>query len=157
MTGDLYSTAVLFGVLTVVAIAVLGIAMIVVYHIHKKELERLTSYEINVSATIDEEIPNILDKFVANIFMEYRLKYLDMQYNGQYISDEIQKGIYKEFASICGNRLSPAMMDKLSLFWKREAIAEVVADKIYLTVVDYVVTHNAVKYDDNKTTEKTNA
>lgn len=156
MTGDLYSTAVLFGTLTVVAIAILGIAMIVVYHIHKKELERLTSYEINVTATIDEEIPNILEKFVANIFMDYRLKYLDMQYNGQYISDEIQKGIYKEFASICGNRLSPAMMDKLSLFWKREAIAEVVADKIYLTVVDYVVTHNAVKYDD-KSTEKTNA
>ena len=156
MTGDLYSTALLFGTLTVVAIVVLGVALIVVYHIHKKELERLTSYEINVGATIDEEIPNILEKFVSNIFMDYRLKYLDMQYNGKYISDDIQKGIYKEFAALCGKRLSPAMMDKLSLFWKREAIAEVVADKIYLTVVDYVVTHNAVKYDD-KPTEKTNA
>ena len=154
MTGDLYSAAVLLGILTVVAIAILGIAMIVVYHIHKRELEKLTSYEINVSTTIDEEIPNILEKFVANIFMDYRLKFLDMQYNEQYISDEIQKGIYKEFAEICGKRLSPAMMDKLSLFWKRDAIAEVLADKIYLTVVVYVAEHNSVKQT-TQNTEKT--
>ena len=156
MTGDLYFTAVLFGTLTVVAIAVLGIAMIIVYHIHKKELERLTSYEINVGAKIDEEIPNILEKFVLSIFTDYRLKFLDMQYLNQYISDEKQEEIFKEFTAICGKRLSPAMMDKLSLFWKREAIADVLADKIYLTVVDYVVAHNAVKYEDTNT-EKTNA
>ena len=161
MTGDLYSTAILFGSLTVVAIVVLGLAMIVVYHVHKKELERLTSYEINVSATIDEEIPNILEKFVNNIFTDYRLKFLDLQYMETYISDDHQQLIYKEFADICGNRMSPAMMDKLSLFWKREAIAEVLADKIYLTVVNYVAVHNSVKYDniptDKQITEKTNA
>ena len=156
MTGDLYSTALLFCALTVVVIVVLGIAMIVVYHIHKKELERLTSYEINVGATIDEEIPNILEKFVNNIFTDYRLKFLEVQYMDMYISDDHQQAIYRDFADICGKRLSPAMMDKLSLFWKREAITEVLADKIYLTVVVYVAEHNSVKQP-NQNTEKTNA
>ena len=152
-----YPIALILGIITVLAIVVVGIAVIIVYHIHKKELERLTSYEINVSAKIDEEIPNILEKYVNNIFTDYRLKFLETQYMNVYISDEYQKVIYKEFADICGKRLSPAMMDKLSLFWNRDAIAEVIADKIYLTVVIYVAEHNATKYEQQPNAQKTNA
>lgn len=130
--------------------------MIIVYHMHKKELERLTSYEINVSATIDEEIPNILEKYVQTIFTEYRVKFLDMQYQDQYISDEEQESIRRDFVEVCGRRLSPAMMDKLSLFWKREAIAEVLADKIYLIMVGYVAEHNAVKQPTQTAEKKQN-
>ena len=152
-----YPIALILGIITVLAITVVGISVIIVYHVHKKELEKLTSYEINVSAKIDEEIPNILEKYVNNIFTDYRLKFLETQYMNMYISDEHQKVIYKEFADICGKRLSPAMMDKLSLFWNRDAIAEVIADKIYLTVVIYVAEHNATKYEQQPNTQKTNA
>lgn len=124
-------------------VCVFGIVLVYYYHKHKKILEDLTKYEIDVGATIDEEIPKILELFVQSVFVDYQAKNLVKQENEYIRSDEEQR-IVKEVATLCGERISPAMVNKLSLFWNPEVIAAVIADKVYLTVVAYVAQNNAV-------------
>lgn len=124
-------------------ICAFGIILVYYYHKHKKILEDLTKYEIDVGATIDEEIPKILELFVQSVFLDYQAKNLVNQEHIYIQSDEEQK-IVKEVATLCGERISPALVNKLSLFWNPEVIAAVIADKVYLTVVAYVAQNNAV-------------
>ena len=53
----------------------------------------------------------------------------------EYITEEQESKIIDDMIDICSARLSPAMADKLSLFWRHESIGSVIADQIYLTVV----------------------
>ena len=131
-----------------VFICAFGIILIYYYHKHKKILEDLTKYEIDVGATIDEEIPKILELFVQSVFVDYQAKNLVQQ---EYIRADMEQQIIKEVATLCGERISPAMVNKLSLFWNPEVIASVIADKVYLTVVAYVAQNNAVRNEEEAT------
>jgi len=128
--------------LVCIMISVFGIVLINILHKHKKIIENLTKYEIDVGSTIDEEIPKILELFVNSVFVDYQAKNLVGE--REYINATREQEIIKEVASLCSERLSPAMVNKLSLFWNAEAIGSVIADKVYLTVVAYVAQNNAV-------------
>ena len=143
-TGGLF---VILFIIFIIFVAIAGAGFLYIYHVHKKEIERIMEYDINVNATIDEEIPKILERFVVSVFTDYQLKVLEPDENLIYISHEKEVEIIREVGAICSSRLSSAMIDKLSLFWKREAIGSVIADKIYLVVVQYVAAKNAVKND----------
>lgn len=148
-TDNLLALIIILSILTLIGITAIGISMIYVYHIHRKELEKIMNYEINIGAKIDNEIPNILETFVVSIFTDYKLKFLEADSSLLYINSEKELEILHDLGNLCSNRLSPAMVDKLSLFWKREQIAEVISDKIYLVVMQYVATFNAVKDNEN--------
>lgn len=129
-------------------ICIFGIILVYYYHKHKQILENLTRYEIDVGATIDEEIPKILELFVQSVFVDYQAKNLVQE---EYIRADREQQIVKEVATLCGERISPAMVNKLSLFWNPEVIAAVIADKVYLTVVAYVAQNNAVSNEEEAT------
>lgn len=129
-------------------ICIFGIILVYYYHKHKQILEDLTKYEIDVGATIDEEIPKILELFVQSVFVDYQAKNLVQE---EYIRADREQQIVKEVATLCGERISPAMVNKLSLFWNPEVIAAVIADKVYLTVVAYVAQNNAVSNEEEAT------
>ena len=148
-TETIYLLIITLSIITVISIIALGIAMLIVYHNHKKELEKIMNYEINIGATIDNEIPIILENYINSIFIDYRLKYIEADESLIYINNEKEIEILHEIGNICSERLSPAMVDKLSLFWNREQIAKVISDKIYLIVVQYVANFNAVKNSNN--------
>ena len=135
----------ILSIITLISIIAIGTSMVYVYHIHKKELEKIMNYEINIEAKIDNEIPNILETYVVSIFTDYKLKFLEADESLIYINGEKEIQILHDIGDLCSKRLSPAMVDKLSLFWKREHIAEVISDKIYLVVMQYVASFNAVK------------
>ena len=144
-TESILALIVILSILTLIGIVALGASMVYVYHIHKKELEKIMNYEINIGAKIDNEIPNILETYVTSIFTDYRLKFLEADESLIYINGDKEIEILHDIGTLCSERLSPAMVDKLSLFWKREQIAEVISDKIYLVVMQYVASFNAVK------------
>ena len=129
-------------------ICIFGIVLIYYYHKHKQILENLTRYEIDVGATIDEEIPKILELFVQSVFADYQAKNLVQE---EYIRADREQQIVREVATLCGERISPAMVNKLSLFWNPEVIAAVIADKVYLIVVAYVSQNNAVRNEEEAT------
>lgn len=139
-----YTLSIVLTTISLIMICAFGITLLIIYNKHKKILENLTTYEIDISATIDEEIPRILDIFVHNVFSDYRAMYLEAQDIG-YIDTEKEKEITKEVSKLCAERLSNAMVHKLSLFWKPQSIGSVIADKVYLTVVAYVADHNKVQ------------
>lgn len=121
----------------------------------KNELQMekaIKEYEINVNAAIDQKIPEILDIFVKNVFDDYLVMHMDVV-NKDYINQEEETNIIRELGSICSDRISPAMVDKLSLFWSTDSIGSVIAEKVYLQVVAYVASHNTV-YTESVTKDK---
>ena len=133
-------------ILVTIAIIAVPIIMIRVWNKHQKKLEELSQYNINVNAIIDQTIPEILETFVKIEFDKYCAKELVTMEN-EYISEDQESKIIDDMIDICSARLSPAMADKLSLFWRHESIGSVIADQIYLTVVAYRSHHNMVKAD----------
>lgn len=132
------ATAIFFG-----AIIALFALVVVSSNKHRKRLEKLTEYQINVTATIDKSIPEILDLIIKESFTDYQIKYL-IPLNEGYINNEREAEIRKELVQIVTIRISKAALDKLSLFYSTANIAEILADKIYIVVMHYVMEHNKV-------------
>lgn len=108
---------------------------------HKKILEELTRYQIDVSANINEEIPALLESILKDSFDDYRIMYLEPSDQG-YINSEREIEIRKEFSTFVGDRISEATMNKLSLFYNYNSIPAVIADKVCIMIMDYVIKHN---------------
>ena len=50
--------------------------------------------------------------------------------------------INKEINHIVAQRISPVMMEQLSLYYNSESITDVIAKKIYFRVTNFVIEHN---------------
>lgn len=146
---SVYNLQILLILCIILVIIGFGISLIYVsskltkiYSRHRERLEEITKYEIEINATIDEGIPRLLELFVQEVFNDYRVKELEMTTG--YINSQKEEEIIKTMSQLCSERLSPAMVNKLSLFWSPNSIGSVIADKIYLTVVAYVAKNNAI-------------
>ena len=108
---------------------------------HRKSIERMTMYQINVTSTIDSSIPEILSMVIRECFEDYQIKTLLPLEEG-YINSEREAEIRKGLVEVVTSRLSSATLDKLSLYYNIKNIADIIADKVYITVLNYVVNHN---------------
>ena len=129
--------------------AALALFALVIYsnNKHRKKLEEITLYQINVSATIDQSIPEILDLIIQESFTDYQVKYLAPMNEG-FINEEREAAIRKDLVQMVSLRISNAALDKLSLFYNIKNIADIIADKIYIFVMNYVTEHNSVYMKD---------
>lgn len=132
---------ILAGFFITAALILFGV-VIYVNNKHRKRLEDITMYQINVSATIDQSIPEILDLVIQESFTDYQVKYL-APLNEGYINEAREIEIRNELSSMVSSRISGAVLDKISLFYNIKNIAAIIADKIYICVMDYVVSHNS--------------
>lgn len=125
-------------------LAILTLFGIVIYinNKHRKRLEEITVYQIHTSSKIDQSIPEILDLIIRESFADYQVKYL-LPLDEQYINSEREAQIRKDLASLVTTRISNAAMDKISLFYNIVNIADIIADKIYILVMNYVTEHNS--------------
>ena len=73
-----------------------------------------------------------------------------------FISDEREKKIREDLVEIVTDRLSPATLDKIGLFYNVREIDKIIADKIYITVMNYRVEHNT-PYANNENLDVRNA
>lgn len=108
---------------------------------HNKEMERLTEYNINVVSNIDQSIPTLLEIIIKDCFDDYKIKEL-LPLDEQYINSEGEKKIRDGLVVMVTDRISRATLDKLSLFYNPANIGTIIGDKIYITVMNYVVEHN---------------
>lgn len=129
--------------------AALALFALVIYsnNKHRKKLEEITLYQINVSANIDQSIPEILDLIIQESFTDYQVKYLAPMNEG-FINEEREAAIRKDLVQMVSLRISNAALDKLSLFYNIKNIADIIADKIYICVMNYVTEHNSVYMKD---------
>ena len=131
-----------------IALAILAIGatvILILYHAnnkrHQKELLELGRYSTNVQAMIDSSIPQILEFIINDAFQDYQIMTL-IPRNELYITDEREKEIRHDLVEKVVNRMSPMALDKISLFYNVHKIDEIIADKVYITVMNYVVQHN---------------
>lgn len=108
---------------------------------HRKKLEEITMYQIHVSSQIDTSIQDVLNMIIQESFTDYLVKYLVPLEEG-YINSEREAEIRRDLVNLVTRRISNAVLDKLSLFYNIENIADILADKIYIIIMNYVIEHN---------------
>ena len=139
-----------------VALAVLAIGatvILILYHRnnvkHQRELLELGRYSSNIQAIIDSSIPKILESIINDAFQDYQIMTL-IPRQELYINSEREKEIRKDLVEKVVTRISPMALDKVSLFYNIHQIDEIIADKVYIIVMNYVVEHNRVVSSESK-------
>lgn len=142
-----YDHLLIIGSLFVIMVSLIGLFILCIYIIitnnrHRKRIEELTEYNIHTSANIDMSIPEILNLIIQDSFDDYKVKTLIPLDEG-YINATREDQIRSALVDMVSNRISNAALDKLSLFYNIQNIAAIMADKIYITVMQYVIEHNS--------------
>lgn len=125
----------------VVGIIVLATVSIINTRQNQIAAQKLLKYQIDVTSNIDKTIPETLDLVIMECFNDYKIKYLEPIEHG-HINAEREAEIRTELVSIITGRISEATLNKLSLFYNINSIADILADKIYICVMNYVIEHN---------------
>lgn len=132
---------------TIIELTIFTIIIMIMTNKNKKEINRLNEYKININADINETIPALLEMVVSECFKEYVV--LNIEYkNIIYINADLEKEIAKDVGTMVSLRLSPAMLSKVSLYYDLKVISGIIADKVYLMVLAYVVEKNELKDND---------
>lgn len=128
-----------------------AIGFLLIYDKHQREKEKLERYKIDIGATIDKSIPEILDLIISECFTDYQIKFL-LPLQENFITEDREKEIRTALVAIVSDRISKTAMTKISVFYNIENISNIMADKIYICVMDYVVKHNSryISRDDSK-------
>ena len=123
-------------------ICLLGILLyfIYTYNKHKSCMENITEYSINVAANIDRSVPAVLECVIQDCFDDYKIK--SMVINHGHINSKEEAKIREDIVAMVSSRISDATLDKISLFYDLNNIAAIIADKIYITVMHFVIDHN---------------
>ena len=143
MMNNNYNITIMITMLAIfiVAMIILSIVVIVTNEKHKKKIEEISLYQINTSANIDASIPHILEIIIEESFADYQVKSL-VPLNEGFINTDREAEIRKELVNLVSSRISNAALDKLSLYYNIKNIADIMADKIYILIMNYVIEHN---------------
>ncbi len=137
----LYKLTLIIIIISIEIFVALGIIMVRSNIKYKEAVLNLSKYQINTSAQIDDAIPGFLALIIDECFNDYKIKEL-VGSEDEYINSERESEIRKGLTNLVTQRISNAALDKLSLFYNISEIAEILADKIYITVMNYVIDHN---------------
>lgn len=130
--------------ISVIVVAVL-IALIRIKFEQSREILKEENRKFAIETEYDPEKELILlDIFIMDCFTAYQTIVLSPQ-NLKYINDDKQVEIIKQLAEIVDSRMSDTLKYKMSKYYNKEALNEVIAEKIYSAVVTYVVQFNSVK------------
>lgn len=108
---------------------------------NETELER---YNIEINSDINADIDTELEIFIAKNFDEYcavNLFFADVDY----IKDDHENKIKAEVGELIANRISPVFLRKLSLYYNTKNISDIIAKKLYLNVMNFVIEKNKEK------------
>lgn len=116
----------------------------------KKEQNDLKNFEINISnESTSTDIIKILDGYIANIVQDYILLNRSAFANN-YINSTEEIKIMKEISTLVARRFSPALYQRLRLYYNDNAISDVIGEKTYIQMSAYVAQNNSVKNKDTK-------
>ena len=108
-----------------------------------KEKNRIARDSLDLNVNISENYSNILDAFIMEVFNEYKI--LNLSYNTEYIAKDKEKKIVSDVTDMVTARLSSTMIKQLSVYYNPAALPDIIAQKIYLVVMQYVIENNRPK------------
>lgn len=106
----------------------------------EKKLE-MELHEININVDISSGIDLRLDEMIELCFQEYSLLNLFAK-DDWYITEQDEINISKKMNHIVAQRISPVMLEQLSLYYNSEAITDIISKKVYFKVTNFVIEHN---------------
>lgn len=105
-----------------------------------KELE-LKKYNIDIHLNVTKDIETRLDTIIESCFQEYSLMNLIYK-TDWYIKEEDEIKISKDICSLVSDRISPVMLQQLSLYYNEDAIYDIIGKRVYFKVTNFVIEHN---------------
>lgn len=112
---------------------------------------RSAEYIAMINYNITEEDFNLLDRFIGECFDEYRA--LNLEYKQvEYITEEDEMTISKEFPKMVIDRMSKNFVNKLSIIYNTspDRLGDIILSRCRLTILLYVISKNSIKNNDNK-------
>ncbi len=122
---------------------------LILYDKNNKEKNRIKEFEITSTLNIDGSIVEKLEKFIQDNFTEYLVLKVHLLETNQYINEELEDEIREEFTTYISDRLSPIFIQQLSMYYNIENIHQVLGNKIYILITNYVAAVNSPE-DDGK-------
>jgi hypothetical protein len=112
----------------------------------RREGNEIKREEIIIGYNIDDSVPMLLDTIIKESFDEYMI--LNEKYRKEdAINAEREKEISSGIVDFLKDRMSDYVMDKLLMYYHEDAIWKVVAEKVYIVVMNYAIENNSIIED----------
>ena len=108
---------------------------------HKIDLDLM---KFQIETKIDSEILTLFDEFLSDCFDDYILDHPKIM-EAVYISEQQELTIRNDMIDIVGDRISPFLYQKLSLYYNETILPDIIARRVYHLVTAYVVDKNSLK------------
>lgn len=135
--------AVVYALICIVSM-VFGILMlnrlIIVLDEYLKEKNDIRRFEVNVTTPNDGEALKSLDDLINNTIAEYYA--LNIGYRNKGINSKMEEDMQKEITKLVGERISSTLLDKLTFYYDRNTIDQIIANKCYIKITDFVISEN---------------
>ena len=109
-------------------------------HMKAAEIE-LKEFELKVNTKVTDDVEQRLDKIIEDCFQEYTLTNVIYK-TDWYITEPEELQINKDINALVSERLSDIVMFQLSLYYKEDAITDIIAKRVYFKVTNFVIEHN---------------
>lgn len=113
----------------------------------KKKNLAFQKYKLHIEmldSKLIEDIQNMLDSLIESCFVDYLANNPDIANSG-YINTDTEVAIIKSVSNAVSAKISETMYDKLILYYNKNALSNIIAEKIYLRVTAYVIEINQPK------------
>ena len=111
---------------------------------YKYDELNLKQYDIDTHLNVTDDIEARLDTVIESCFQEYSLMNLIYK-TDWYIKEDEEVQICKDICGLVNDRISPVVMKQLALYYKEDAIINIIAKRVYFKVTNFVIEHNKNK------------
>lgn len=117
--------------------------------IYEKQISNASAYRLNLlSNPLSLQTIDIVDDIIKEVFARYQIMNLSHEEN-LYISDKRQYKIMEDVLKLVFEAISDNIIDKLSFIYKKEYIQDLIAQKVQMIVLQFVIETNG-SYRDEK-------
>jgi len=96
----------------------------------------------------DAAIPETLDALILECLSLYII--FNIGPNKKYIAEAEEPKIVKDIIERVLFRMSPTMLYKLRAYYNEEMVEDVITEKIYMVVTNFVIQNNEIEDDDKE-------
>lgn len=107
----------------------------------------IEQHRIQLDYEIDTTVPETLDKMIIESFEEYMI--LNESFNNvDFLSKDMEERISHGVNDVVSRKLSNVFKIKLATYYNEENIPEIIAQKIYILVMNHSIKVNGIKDDE---------
>ena len=136
-----------------VLILIMGVVLyLLICAIKNKILMPYISYKteeryLNVQVT--EDTYAVLDRFISEIFDEYRILNLEFR-DIEYINSEMEKNILEDIITLVNYKMSPQLLNKVYSIYditSNDKIQDLIYRRVYIQLLNYIMEKNKLKVE----------